>query len=376
MEKEMKLLFYLSLAIILASCDPGKKGEQAKTPPAIAVSAEVVQKQKAVYYDEYPATVAALNQDDLRAQVTGYITGIFFKDGQHVRKGQRLYNIDRQQYQANLDQAIANLNVSKANLAKAQQDADRYADLLKQDAIAKQVYDHAVADLQSAKMQVEAAKSGVRNVGTSVKYSFISAPFSGTIGISQVKMGALVTANQTLLNTISSDDPMAVDVAVDQKEIPRFIQLQQNSLVTKEAALTLILPNDSLYPQTGKVFLIDRAVDPQTGTIKTRLIFPNPKNMLKVGMSVNIRVKNNAADSSMLLIPYKAVTEQMGEYFVFLVDDSSRAIQHKLLLGTRINDKVVVKQGLNEGDRVVIEGFQKLKDSTKVRITPTASKQQ
>jgi len=147
-------------------------------------------------------------------------------------------------------------------------------------------------------------------------------------------------------------------------------------LVTKEAALTLILPNDSLYPQTGKVFLIDRAVDPQTGTIKTRLIFPNTKNMLKVGMSVNIRVKNNAADSSMLLIPYKAVTEQMGEYFVFVVDDSSRAIQHKLLLGTRINDKVVVKQGLNEGDRVVIEGFQKLKDSTKVRVTPTASKQQ
>ena len=266
--------------------------------------------------------------------------------------------------------------MSKANLAKAQQDADRYADLLKQDAIAKQVYDHAVADLQSAKMQVEAAKSSVRNVGTSVKYSFISAPFSGTIGISQVKMGALVTANQTLLNTISSDDPMAVDVAVDQKEIPRFIQLQQNSLVTKEAALTLILPNDSLYPQTGKVFLIDRAVDPQTGTIKTRLIFPNTKNMLKVGMSVNIRVKNNAADSSMLLIPYKAVTEQMGEYFVFVVDDSSRAIQHKLSLGTRINDKVVVKQGLNEGDRVVIEGFQKLKDSTKVRVTPTASKQQ
>ena len=374
--KILIIVFSFGITILVPSCGAKKKNARAEIPPPTPVNIDVVKKESAVYYDEYPATVAALNQDDLRAQVTGYITGIFFKDGQHVRKGQRLYNIDRQQYQANLDQAIANLNVSKANLAKAQQDADRYADLLKQDAIAKQVYDHAVADLQSAKMQVEAAKSSVRNVGTSVKYSFISAPFSGTIGISQVKMGALVTANQTLLNTISSDDPMAVDVAVDQKEIPRFIQLQQNSLVTKEAALTLILPNDSLYPQTGKVFLIDRAVDPQTGTIKTRLIFPNPKNMLKVGMSVNIRVKNNAADSSMLLIPYKAVTEQMGEYFVFVVDDSSRAIQHKLLLGTRINDKVVVKQGLNEGDRVVIEGFQKLKDSTKVRITPTAGKQQ
>ena len=101
--------------------------------------------------------MTALNQVDLRAQVTGYITGIYFKDGQHVSKGQKLYDIDRQQYLANYDQAVANLNVSKANLAKAQQDADRYNDLLKQDAIAKQVYDHAVADLQSAKMQVEAS---------------------------------------------------------------------------------------------------------------------------------------------------------------------------------------------------------------------------
>src|SRR5438477_4144422 len=173
MEKEMKLLFYLSLAIILASCDPGKKDEQAKTPPAIAVSAEVVRKQKAVYYDEYPATVAALNQVDLRAQVTGYITGIFFKDGQRVHAGQQLYDIDRQQYQANLDQAVANLNVSKANLAKAQQDADRYADLLRQDAIAKQVYDQAIDDVQGAKMQVKAAKSNVCNIEATVNHSLI-----------------------------------------------------------------------------------------------------------------------------------------------------------------------------------------------------------
>ena len=134
-----------------------KKDEKPKAPPPQPVNVYVVKKESAVYYDEYPATVAALNQVDLRAQVTGYITGIYFKDGQHVTKGQKLYDIDRQQYQANYDQAIANLNVSKANLAKAQQDADRYNDLLKQDAIAKQVYDHAISDLQSAKMQVEAS---------------------------------------------------------------------------------------------------------------------------------------------------------------------------------------------------------------------------
>ena len=240
--------------------------------------------------------------------------------------------------------------------------------MLKQDAIAKQVYDHAIADLQSAKMQVEASKSNVRNVETTVKYSAIYASFAGTIGISQVKMGALVTANQTLLNTISSEDPMAVDIAVDQKEIPRFIQLQQNPSIAKDSVFTLRLPDNSIYPQTGKVSFIDRAVDPQTGTIKARLVFANPKNILKAGMNTNVRIKNNNTDSLFLLIPYKAVTEQMGEYFVFVVNDSSKAIQHKILLGSRINDKVIVKQGLNEGDKIVTDGAQKLKDSTTVQI--------
>ena len=370
--KILIIVFSFGITILVPSCGAKKKNARAKIPPPTPVNIDVVKKESAVYYDEYPATVAALNQIDLRSQVTGYITGIFFKDGQHLRRGQKLYDIDKQQYQANYDQAIANLNVQKANLFKAQQDADRYADLYKQDAIAKQVYDHAISDLQSAKMQVEAAESMARNVRATVKYSFINAPFEGTIGISLVKMGALVTANQTLLNTISSDDPMAVDIAVDQKEISRFMQLQKNSSTIIDSIFILKLPGDSLYPQMGRVSLIDRAVDPQTGTIKTRLVFPNTKNILKAGMNVNVRVKNSTADSLSLMIPYKAVTEQMGEYFVFVVDDSSRAIQHKLLLGTRINDKVVVKQGLNEGDKIVTEGFQKLKDSSKVQIAPVS----
>jgi RND family efflux transporter MFP subunit len=369
--KNQVSIFFLSIfsALIFISCGAGNKDQMPKAPPPTAVNGAIVKKEKATYYDEYPATVAALNQNDLRAEVTGYITGIFFKDGQRVKKGQKLYDIDRQQYQASLDQAIANLNVSKANLARAQQDADRYADLLKQDAVARQVYDHAMSDLETAKMQVKAAESNVRNVQTTVNYSYINAPFDGTIGISQVKMGALVTANQTLLNTISSDDPMAVDILVDQKQIPRFIQLQQSASVTKDSALTLQLPGESVYPQTGHITVIDRAVDPQTGTIRMRLVFPNPKDILKVGMNVNIRVKNNAADSSMVLIPYIAVTEQMGEFFVFTVKDSGRAIQQKLVLGPRINDKVVVRQGVQEGDTIITEGFQKVKDSSKVHVT-------
>jgi len=367
--KILIIFFFLSMTLLFFSCGSGKKDEPTKAPSPPAVTGEIVKKGKALYYDEYPATVTALNQNELRAQVTGYITGIYFKDGQHVVQGQKLYDIDKQQYQASLDQATANLNVTKANLAKAQQDADRYEGLLKQDAVAKQVYDHAVADLESAKMQMEAANSSVRNAQTTVKYSTIYAPFTGTVGISLVKIGALVTANQTLLNTISSDDPMAVDLAVDQREISRFFQLQNNLSAKSDSIFVLQLPGNFTYPQPGKVALIDRAVDPQTGTIKTRLVFPNPQKMLKPGMNVNVRIKNNAADSSMLLIPFKAVTEQMGEYFVFRVNDSSQAIQQKLSLGPTINDKVVVRQGLSEGDKIITEGFQRLRDSSKVNVT-------
>jgi RND family efflux transporter MFP subunit len=368
--KILMIFFSFGVTIIFFSCASKKKDDPMKaSPPPAPVSAEVVERGKAVYYDEYPATVAALNQNELRAQVTGYITGLYFKDGQHVVQGQKLYDIDKQQYQASLDQAIANLNVTKANLARAQQDADRYAGLLKQDAVARQVYDHAMADLETAKMQMEAANSSVRNSQTTVKYATIYAPFTGTIGISQVKIGVLVTANQTLLNTISSDDPMAVDIAVDQKEISRFVQLQNNLSAKNDSVFVLQLPGNFTYPQTGKVSLIDRAVDPQTGTIKTRLVFSNPQSMLKPGMNVNVRIKNNAADSSMVLIPFKAVIEQMGEYFVFTVNDSSQAIQRKLSLGPRINDKVVIRQGLNEGDKIITEGFQRLRDSSKVNAT-------
>lgn len=351
-------------SIALVSCGSHKPAEQ-KTP-AVAVNVYAVHKGSAVYFDEYPATVVPLNQVDIRAQVTGYVTGIYFKDGQQVTKGQKLYDIDKQQYEAAYNQAVATMNANKATEARAQQDADRYSDLLKQDAIARQIYDHAVADLQSAKMQVSGAKAVVDKAGLDLQYSTIKASYTGTIGISQVKLGTLVTANQTLLNTISSDNPMAVDIAIDQKEIPRFLKLQQTAK-PGDSVFTLRLADNSVYPQPGSVSFVDRAVDPLTGTIKVRLIFPNPGNFLKAGMTCNIRLKNNREQDMFVLIPYKAVVEQLGEFFVF-VENDNRALQRKVSLGDRINDKVVVKSGLEEGDTIIVEGVQKLRDSSEVQI--------
>src|SRR5690349_517425 len=213
MRQEVYVASTIIGALMFAACGGDKQAAAPPPPPPVAVAVYQVQQEDAVYYDEFPGTVTALNEVEIRPQVSGYITGIYFKDGQRVSKGMRLYSIDQQQYRASVDQQVANLNVAKANLAKVQQDADRYADLAKKDAIARQTLEHAQADLQASKMQVAAAEAAVRNVNSTLRYSTITSPLTGTIGISQVKLGAAVAPGQTILNTVSSDNPLAVDFA-------------------------------------------------------------------------------------------------------------------------------------------------------------------
>ena len=369
MNQNMKYIVSTLIMIALLSCGDKKKND-AKTnqpPPAIPVGVTQVKDTAVVYFDEYPATVTPLNQVDIRAQVLGYINGIYFKDGQHVTKGQKLYSIDQQQYQGQYEQAVANLNVAKAAEARAQQDADRYQQLAQQDAIARQVLEHSIADLNSAKSQVAAQVANIQAVQTNLRYSTIYAPVSGTIGISLVKYGAAVTPGSTVLNTVSSDDPMAVDFAIDQKDLPRFVQLQMKGTKPSDSIFTISLPGGYIYPNGGSIYLIDRAVDPQTGTIKVRLSFPNKDLILRAGMTCNVRVKNNNASDKQILIPYKAVVEQMGEFSVYVVGDSSKAMQKKVVLGRRINENVIVKSGLEENETIITDGVQKLKEGAKVK---------
>jgi membrane fusion protein (multidrug efflux system) len=284
----------------------------------------------------------------------------------------KLYGIDQRQYKAAYDQSIANLNVAKANLYKAQQDFDRYTELAKNDAIARQVLEHSEADLQSAKMQVAAAESNVKVVETNFRYSVIYAPFEGTIGISNVKLGSSVSAGQTLLNTVSSDNPMAVDFSVDEKQINRFTMLLQKKPTTGDSTFTLVLPDQTIYPFPGYISLLDRAIDPQTGTIRTRLIFPDSKNVLRAGLTCNVRVQNKNASGS-ILIPFKAVVEQMGEYFVFVVN-GNKVSQRKISIGNQVNDEVIIRDGLQVGESIVTEGTQKLRDNSLIAFNSPGAK--
>jgi membrane fusion protein (multidrug efflux system) len=354
-------------AIVLLTACSEKKAAAPPAPPPAKVTVEPVRFTAAVYNDEYPATVTALNQVELRPQVSGFISGVHFKDGDRVRKGQLLYSVDDQFYAANYQQAVANLELQQANLDKAQKDANRYHELDKNDAVAKQLVDNADAALEVTKRQVAAAGANIRAVQTNVSYTRVYAPFDGVIGISAVKTGTAVTAGQTVLNTISSEKELAVDFNIDQKEIYRFTTLMNEKPVANDSIFTLAFGND-IYPYPGKIALLDRTVNPQTGTIKARLVFPNNKNLLIAGMNGTVRVKNNAGTRS-ILIPYKAVTEQLGEYFVYVPNDSSKVSQRRVVLGKQLGRDVIIKEGLAEGEKLVTEGVQNLREGAAINVT-------
>ena len=367
--KKIIVYTWLVAVVLLTSCD-NKKAEPPKAPPPVSVVLDTAKTTDAVYYDEYPATVTPLNQIDLRPQVSGFISGVYFKDGDRVKKGQLLYSIDEQLYAANYQQAVANLKVQEANQDKAQKDANRYHELDKNDAVAKQLVDNADAALEVAKKQADASRATIQAVQTNVRYTKIYAAFDGVIGISAAKVGTAVTAGQTLLNTISSDKELAVDFNLDQKEIFRFTSLLNGKQGNTDSTFRLAFGND-VYPEPGKLSLLDRTVNPQTGTIKARLIFPNNKNLLIAGMNGTVRVKANSTEKS-IIIPYKAITEQLGEFFVYIPGDSNKVSQRKVQLGKQLGTNIIIKDGVKEGEAVVVQGVQNLKEGSVITTKPPA----
>jgi membrane fusion protein, multidrug efflux system len=372
--------------LFLYAC--GGKKQEAPNPATMPVPVNLydAHAERPLYYTLYPGAVVSRMQVDIRAVAEGYVTGIFFKEGDHVRKGQKLYTIDDSKYMASYHQAQANVNVAKSNLDQAQKDADRYLFLNERDAVAKQILDHALTALQNAKNQVAAAKQDLVKAQTDLNYSIVKAPFDGTIGISQVKLGNTVAAGQTILNTISSDGPVFVDFVINEKQIRNFLNLDQQKPNPADSVFTILLPDNSLYEHTGQIALLDRGVNPQTGSIIVRLSFPNPSYMLRAGMSCTVRVKNTDT-TRQIMIPGKAVVEQMGEYFVYVAKDtlvpaagpdhkdnkaqqpSWHAFQKKVTTGQTIADRIVIKSGIQNGDKVVVDGVQKLHDGSPIILS-------
>jgi RND family efflux transporter MFP subunit len=380
----------ISIGILLLSCIAlaACKKKQPPQNPEVPVNLQKLTPRTVLYYDKYPATTHALNQVNLLAQVSGSITGMFFKEGTTVEKGQKLYEIDERLYKAAYDQAVANLNVSQSGLVQAQQDADRYEYLNKYNAVAKQLYDHAIVTLEQAKSTVKASEQAVKTAKTNLSYATVYAPFTGTIGISQVRLGEVVTPSVTTLDSLSSDSPMAVDFTVNEKNLPFFEKLQHGKIKV-DSLFTLLMPDNSLYNHLGQLSIIDRAVDPQTGTIRIRLVFDNPDFYLRAGMSCTVRVHNQDVGPQ-LVVPNKAIVEQMGEYFVYVAKDTLIkvsadslkkmdkkaaadankpkliAVQKKVQTGQVIGADIIIKSGVNAGDKIIVDGLQSLHDGARI----------
>src|SRR5450755_197604 len=393
MKKVLPVRFII-LSVLFFSC----KQKLPPPNPPVPVNLLAVKSQKVYYYETFPATTEALSQVDLHPQVQGYITGIFFTEGTRVHKGQKLYEIDKSLYQSAYDQAISNVKVAEGNYQQAKQDADRYTYLNNHNAIAKQILDHAVIAQQNAENQVKAAQDAVRMAKTNLSFATIYAPFDGMIGFSQVKLGNLVTVGTTLLNTISTIDPIAVDFLINEKQLPHYEELQHPKKPHPDSLFTFLMPDNSLYPNTGQISVIDRAVDPQTGSIRVRLVFPNPNLTLKAGISCVVR-EHNSDIGPQMLIPGKAIVEQMGEFFVFVARDtiltastdsikkndadttrkkeadpsqqkpSLHAFQKKVKVGRVIDSNQIIISGIQEGDRIVLDGVQAIHDGSEITTT-------
>jgi len=359
--------FLISTALFIQSCGGNENNkQQAGNNPqgeiAVPVSTAMVDKEIVSGVKSYPANVVPLQETEIRAEVTGYITNIYVNDGAYVNKGQRLYEIDRTRYQAAVDQAKANLEIAKANLDRVQKDLQRYQSLAEKDAIAKQTLDYATTDISNQKAQVQAAEAALTTAQTNLQRSVIVAPFSGNIGISQVRNGALVSAGSTLLNTISSTNPIAVEFQINERDISEFSKLQNGNANTQ---IYVTLPDGSRFEETGRISTIDRAVDSQTGTIKVRASFSNGSNILRAGMNATLNVESKSKEEQ-LIIPYKAVFEQLGTFNVYTVNDSSKVELKQISLGQKVDDKIVVTSGLEVGQKIVVDGTTTLRPGSKV----------
>ncbi|MEX0882020.1 MAG: efflux RND transporter periplasmic adaptor subunit, partial [Cyclobacteriaceae bacterium] len=244
-------------------------------------------------------------------------------------------------------------------------DLERYQKLREGNAIAGQVYDNALTDLRNAESELLAAQAQVDNDLTNLRYASIRSPFSGTIGFSSVRLGALVNQGQTLLNVISSNDPIGVDFFAGEKNLQKFQTMMENkNEIMSDSTFMIRMPDGHLHPYPGSLENMDRAIDRETGTIQIRLNFPNPDHVLKPGLSTNINIKANNGER-VLTIPQKATMERMGETSVF-VKEGETAHEKIIELGRKFKDRIIVIKGLNEGQEIIISGTQKLKDGDKI----------
>src|SRR3981189_1923632 len=351
-------------------------GTGAESPPEVAV-AQVEQKDVPIY-GEWIGTLDGFVNADVRAQVTGYLVRQNYKEGAYVSEGQLLFEIDPRPFRAapaqaegQLAQATAQLANAEAIQGRTQLDVERYIPLAREQAASQQDLDNAnqnnlaaKATVATANAQIKTAEAAVETAKLNLGFTRLTAPIDGIAGQAQLQVGALVSTSSTPVTTVSTVDPIKVYFTVSEAEYldfnRRFPTESSRQAEFRRLPLDLILADGTRYAHQGKVFFADREVNQATGAIRIAGLFPNPGNILRPGQYGRIRASTRMRQGA-LLVPQRAVTELQGTYQVAVVDSQNKVSIRPVKVGERAGTRWIIEQGLKQGERVVVEGAQKLR---------------
>ena len=364
---------FAGLLILLAGCDQSKNGQEVHQVTEVGV--KTLQTEPVALDSQLAGRITAAMTSEVRPQVEGIIQKRLFVEGDEVKAGQVLYQIDPASYQASYDQAVAQLKNAQALVKSSKLKAERYAKLVKENGVSRQDADDALATYQQNVASVAQYRAAAESARISLGYTQIKAPISGRIGISSVTPGALVTASQTTaLATIRALDPIYVDLTQSSVQLLKLkrqqASLQQN---TDAVPVTVKLEDGSAYKYPGKLELAEVAVDEATGTVTLRAIFPNPQHELLPGMYVRASV-TNGVKSDAILAPQQGITrDAKGEATALVVNKESKVESREVVADRVIGNKWLITSGLSSGDKLIVEGTGKVQAGMSVKaveVTP------
>jgi RND family efflux transporter MFP subunit len=363
----------LAIAISLAAWGCKKAATPATVPMPEVVVTEVVQRNVPVYSDWVGTTQGFVNAD-IYPKISGYLLKQNYKDGDHVRAGQLLFQIDDREYKAALDQTIGDLDQKQADYKRNAQDLSRYKPLYDQQVISKQDFDHVDQNTRASKAAVASAQAAVETAKLNEQWTQVNSPIDGIAGIAKTQVGNLVSPT-SLLTSISQLDPIKVEFPISEREYLHFADKinrhQRNGDSKEDPDLEMVLADGSTYKYRGRFYVANRQVNIQTGTIKIQGIFPNPDDVLRPGLYAKIRSATDVRKDA-LLVPQAAVLETQGQYQVGVVGADNKVTLRMVKTGKQVGDLRIIDEGVSVGERVITEGLQKVSDGMEVnpRVVP------
>lgn len=368
-----KRAVFIQAAILLAASAlfiiSGCKKEVPAPPPPPEVKVAMVLQQTTPVYKEFVGQTRGQSEVEIRARVEGFLETVDFREGSFVKKGQLLFTIDKKPLEAKLQQAQGNLAQAEAALAKAKQDVARFKPLMQQNAIPRQDYDTAVSQQISAEANVQAVRASVEQARINLGYASIFSPIDGLAGKTEVNPGNLVGSGQrTLLTTISTIDPIHVRFSISEGDYLVFIKNRKPEKDGfKKADIDLILADGSVHPHKGYVVFAESTVDAQTGTLMIEAAFPNPEKIVRSGQYAKIRGIVSTRENA-ILVPQRAVQELQATFSVAVVDGGGKVEMRPVTPGERIGNLWIIEKGLVPGEKIVVEGLQKVRSGITVKV--------